>query len=400
MTNSVQVRGWISGMRMREACIALMLAAVGASQSSQAQTFTVLHNFTGGNDGGNPSAGLVRDKAGNLYGTTVYGNAGECELGCGLVFEVDTSGTETVLYGFQGGTDGAYPYAGLIRDAAGNLYGTTFNGGSSDNGGTVFKVDTSGTETVLHNFTGGTTDGCHPEGGLLRDKAGNLYGTTQACGASRYGTVFKMDTSGTETVLHSFAGGTTDGAYPVYTSLLMDKNGNLYGVTEYGGASGEGVVYMLSSSGTLTVLHNFTGYPDGCYPNGTPARDKKGNLYGTANACGSSNLGIVWKVSKKGTETVLHNFTGYPTDGGNPYAGVIIDAKGNLYGDASQGGTSDAGVVYKLSKSKTLTVLHNFTRSDGQFLVGGVIRDGKGNLYGTTYGGGSYSYGTAWKLTR
>jgi len=142
-------------------------------------------------------------------------------------------------------------------------------------------VNTKGTETVLYNFTGGTTDGCHPYGGLLRDKAGNFYGTTEDCGSSGYGTVFEVSKSGKETVLHSFAGGSSDGKYPLYTSLLMDAKGNMYGVTEEGGASGYGLVYELSKKGTVTVLHSFTGATDGCYPLGTPAMDKTGNLYGT-----------------------------------------------------------------------------------------------------------------------
>ena len=401
MTDTVQRRGWISRIRRGAAGAAATLAIVlglglVATPSAQAQTFTVLHNFAGPtSDGGYPYTSLIRDAAGNLYGTTYYGGLGYA----GTVFKVDTSGTETVLYSFPFPSDGEYPFASLIRDKTGNLYGTAYEGGSSGYG-VVFKVDTSGTQTVLYSFAGGTTDGCYPYGGVIFDKAGNLYGTTESCGASSQGTVFKINTSGTETLLHSFAGGSSDGAYPVLTSLLMDKKGNLYGVTSEGGASSVGVVYKLSKSGTLTVLHSFAGgTTDGCSPLGTPAMDKKSNLYGTAEACGSYTLGIVWKVSKKGTETLLHSFAGGSSDGEFPLSGVILDAKGNLYGDTEEGGSSSLGTVYELDKKGTLTLLHSFAGSDGETPVGGVVRDAKGDLYGAAEAGGSDSYGTVWKLT-
>jgi len=375
---------------------AVLVLGLAAIESAQAQTLTTLYNFTGGTDGGSPYAALVQDEAGNLYGTTLVGGASKH----GTVFKVSQSGKETVLHAFTGGADGSWPFAGLIRDNASNLYGTTQRGGSSRHG-TVFKVDTNGTETVLHSFAGGASDGCFPVGGLLLDKAGNLYGTTYQCGASGYGTVFRIDTSGAETVLHSFAGGSSDGAYPYYTSLIMDKAGNLYGVTEQGGGgNSNGVVYKLNKSGTLTVLYGFTGRSsDGCNPLGSPFMDKQGNLYGTTHACGASNEGIVWKVSKKGTETVLHNFTGKSSDGAYPYAGVMMDAKGNFYGDTEEGGLASDGTVYEMSKTGTITLLHTFIGSDGANLFGGLLRDSKGNFYGTTYQGGSSRSGTVWKLT-
>jgi uncharacterized repeat protein (TIGR03803 family) len=317
------------------------------------------------------------------------------------VFKVSKNGKETVLHSFAGGpSDGAYSYGEVIRDSTGNLYGATYKGGSSDDG-VVYKVDPGGKETVLYTFTGGTTDGCNPAGGLLRDKAGNLYGTTGNCGASNVGTVFKLSKSGKETVLHSFAGGSSDGAYPAFTNLLMDRKGNLYGVTEDGGTGGQGVVYELSSGGRLTLLHSFAGgTTDGCYPLGTPAMDTKGNLYSTAEGCGASGVGIVWRVSKKGVETVLHTFTGSSSDGGSPLSGVIWDAKGNLYGDTQAGGASGLGTVYELTRKGTLTLLHSFAGADGANPFGGVLRDAKGNVYGTTVNGGSASYGTAWKITK
>jgi uncharacterized repeat protein (TIGR03803 family) len=181
----------------------------------------------------------------------------------------------------------------------------------------------------------------------------------------------------------------------------MDKTGNLYGVALEGGASGYGVVYMLSPNGDLTVLHNFTGgTTDGCYVQGTPIMDKNGNLYGTTESCGVSGDGIVWKLGPKGTETVVHYFIGGTTDGADPFAGAIMDAKGNLYGVTVKGGASGIGTAYELDKNEkwTLTLLHSFARSKGEHPYGGVIRDAKDNLYGTTLGGGSDGHGTVWKF--
>ena len=176
----------------------------------------------------------------------------------------------------------------------------------------------------------------------------------------------------------------------------MDKAGSLYGTTQSGGTSGQGVVYKLSKSG-FKVLHSFAGgTTDGCFPWGSVAMDKGGNLYGTATGCGSSNDGVVWKLSKTGKQTVLHSFAG--SDGNLPEAGVVMDAKGNLYGDTSGGGANGRGTVYELKKGK-VTLLHSFTGSDGQTPVGGVILDAKGNLYGTAEGGGTGSNGTVWSLT-
>jgi uncharacterized repeat protein (TIGR03803 family) len=398
VTNALQQS--ISRTCLGTASVALALAVVlglgiVTTQSAQAQTFDVLYNFTGSSDGGNPYAAVLRDTSGNLYSTAANGGSS----GKGVVFKVDTRGTETVLYSFTGGSDGGEPVAGLIRDSAGNFYGTTFSGGSSDNG-VVFKLSKSGSETVLHSFAGGSSDGAHPWGGLIQDDKGNIYGTTSGGGASNWGTVFKLSKDGTETVLHTFVGGESDGEFPMYTSLVMDKTGNLYGITEQGGPDNLGLVYKLSPSGKFTLLHGFLGgATDGCYPYGTPAMDSKGNLYGTAYKCGSSGEGMVWKVTKKGAETVLHNFAGGSSDGAYPYAGVIMDAKGNFYGDTAYGGSSGDGAVYKLNKKGKLTLLHSFAGSDGQLPIATLVRDAKGNFYSTAYEGGSYEYGTVWKMT-
>jgi uncharacterized repeat protein (TIGR03803 family) len=355
---------------------------------------TVLHRFSG-TDGRFPSGGLVRDAAGNLYGTTSSGGA----FGWGSVFKLDTTGKETVLYSFTGGTDGSEPSAGLIRDAAGNLYGTTVSGGTSPFPyGVVFKLDPSGKETVLYTFTGGA-DGGFPSG-LIRDAAGNLYGTaggggSPACGAENgCGVVFKVDTTGKETVLYSFDG--SDGAYP-FQDLTRDAAGNLYGTTlsVAGGGLNYGVVFKLDTAGKETVLHSFRGYPaDGAFSvYGTGrglVRDAAGNLYGTTDSGGAFNDGLVFRVNTTGKETVLYSFTG-GLDGGNPSVGLVRDAAGNLYGTAVTGGADDCGddgcgVVFKLDPTGRETVLHSF--APGAVPNGSLVRDSRGNLYGTSRGPG------------
>jgi uncharacterized repeat protein (TIGR03803 family) len=376
--------------------LALMVALVPlgiASHPVQAQSYTesVLHKFTGTN-GAYPFAGLVRDGAGNMYGTASSGGASNY----GTVFKLNEKGKETVLHSFTGGVDGGTPYASLVRDAAGNLYGTTYVGGTSRLG-TVFKVDTTGKETVLHSFVGGT-DGSLPAGGLLLDAKGDLYGTTQTGGAYGQGTVFKVSASGKETVLHMFAGG--DGANPSAAPIL-DKKGNLFGTTGAGGAWNVGTVFKLTKKGKETVLYSFTGTGgDGAYPGGgILLQDSADNLYGATyeggNATCSGGCGTVFKVTQAGVETVLYNFTGTGGDGAYPAAGLIQDAAGNFYSTTIEGGASNSGTVFKLNKSGKEVVLYSFTGgADGwEPFFGNLLRDATGNLYGMTNMGGDPSCG-------
>ncbi len=381
-------------LRLGAAHAALALAvALGMAVSApftQAQTFSVLYNFGGLPDAEGPYAGLIEDPAGNLYGTTTSGGTGY-----GTVYEVGTSGTETVLHEFSG-SDGELPFATVLRDKAGNLYGTTQLGGSSGLG-TIFKLS-KGKLTVLHNFSGASGDGCFPYGGVIMDAKGSLYGTTSLCGGG-YGMVWKLTKKRKFSMVHGFTGGSSDGAGPSLGNLLMDKKGNIYGVTLEGGAANSGTVYQLSASGKLTLLHSFAGgTKDGCFPYGTVSMDKAGSLYGTTDVCGSAGNGIVWKVSK-GKEEVLHNFAGGSSDGSNPYAGVVLDSHGNLYGTTSVGGASGDGVVYELSAGGTLSLLHVFSGPDGNLPYGALLRDAKGDLYGTADAGGSTGNGTVWELT-
>jgi uncharacterized repeat protein (TIGR03803 family) len=328
-----------------------------AFKLSTTGTETVLHSFKGNPDGANPYGGLT-----SSYGTTSAGGTSNM----GVVFKLSATG-DTVLHSFTGSPgDGAFPYAGLIQDAAGNVYGATSAGGTS-NSGVVFKLDTAGKETVLYNFTGGA-DGGFPYGGLFRTSAGNIYGTTSEggittgnCFPSGCGVVFQLDAAGKENVLYSFTG-SPDGANP-YGDLIPDPAGNIYGTTFTGGVgactNGCGVVFTLDSAGTETVLHSFMGYPtDGAFPYAGVIRDSAGNLYGTTAYGGKWDNGAVFKVGTTGTETVLYNFTG-KTDGAVPRAPLILDSAGNLYGTAYSGGVSGAacggssrdscGVVFELA---------------------------------------------------
>jgi uncharacterized repeat protein (TIGR03803 family) len=307
----------------------------------------VLHSFTNTPDGAYPIEAPVIDKVGELYGITISGGSS----GDGTVFKLDTSGNETVLHSFTNTPDGASPTAGLVIDKAGNLYGGTEGGGSSGDG-TVFKLDITGTETVLYSFTAGA-EGNTPAGALVLDAMDNLYGTTLNGGVYGGGTVFKLNISGNETVLHSFR--LSDGEVPA-AGVVRDKAGNLYGTTIYGGALscnleigfGCGTVFKLDTSGNETVLHRFTNTPDGAFPVAGLVIDKAGNLYGTTENGGSSGYGTVFKLDITGTETVLHNFTNSP-DGAFPTAGLLRDKTGNLYGTTLQGGSSGYGTVFKLS---------------------------------------------------
>src|SRR6266852_4539463 len=298
---------------LRRATFIGLLLATSAATRAQAQTFTVLHSFTNSPDGAFPFAGLLRDAAGNLYGTTLRGGS----FSSGTVFKLDPAGNETVLYSFTdtgSPADGLDPYDAPIMDAAGNLYGTTRDGGFFGIG-IVFRLDTSGHETVLHTFA--PAEGADPYAGVAMDAAGNLYGTTSAALAlGVLGTVFKIDTAGNFTVLHFFTG--SDGCC-LTGGVIIDAAGNLYGTAGGGGSSGFGTVFKLDTLGNLHVLYSFKGGSDGASPAGGLIMDALGNLYGTTGAGGSGTCsgqlpvvgcGTVFKLDPVGNETVLYSFTG------------------------------------------------------------------------------------------
>jgi len=390
---------------------AVLGLALAASLSAGAQTFTVLYSFAGyPTDGAGPGAGLLMDASGNLYGTTAFGgkvNGAHCGssgyIGCGTVFKLDTNGVETVLHNFTG-ADGANASSNLITDAYGNLYGTTANGGNlQDCGGdgiagcgVVFELSGE-EEAVLHRFTGGA-DGAFPQAGLVMDASGALYGTALEGGSVGGGVVFKL-VGKKETVLHSFTGG-KDGDGPA-SGLLLDATGNLYGTDVAGGDTdcGCGVVFKLSGK-HLSVLHSFKGTPDGAKPVAGVIMDSAGNLYGTTIDGGiQGNLGTVFEVTPANKESVLYRFR-QEQNGFSP-VGLVRDAQGNLYGTTAEGGLYGYGVVYEITAAGKEKILHAFCSgdcSDGGS-PNGLMMDAQGNLYGTNFGGGVNRKGTIFKIT-
>ncbi len=319
---------------------------------------------------------------------------------------------EKVLYTFTGGVDGGNPSSGLISDNAGNLYGMT-GGGGANRLGTVFKLQLSNgrwTEVVLHSF-GYLGDGISPLGGLIMDKAGNLYGTTPAGGAHVFGTVFELSPSSngwTESILYNFTGG-ADGGSPGGGSMAFDGVGNLYGATQGGGVYGYGVVFELSpsSSGwTESVLHSFADTTsDGGYPTSV-VFNSRGTLFGTTTEGGTYGRGTIFRLSRSAggswKETVLHNFADNNVDGGHPVSGITIRGN-NLFGSTEYGGRYGLGTIYELTQVKNRwrwIRLDSFTNNgvDGFAPQGLVTFDKAGNLYSSTYGGGTDGYGTVFEL--
>jgi uncharacterized repeat protein (TIGR03803 family) len=364
------------------ACI-LAIPSVPAAWA-QAPTETVLHTFTGGADGAQPYAGVTIDPAGNIYGTTYKGGI----LNAGTVYKIDTSGNESVVYSFTGGGNGGLPYGGVILDPSGNLYGTTTSGGVK-NAGVIFKIDTAGNETVLHSFDG-KSDGSGPHGTLTFDPSGNLWGTATYGGSKGAGTVFDLSAAGQFSVFYTFPSG--NDRLPI-AGVILDAEGNLYGTAE-----GErrdyfpGLAFKLDSAGSATVLHAFKkgDKKGGFTPTGGLVFDSSGNLYGTTAGGGTGGFaggGIVFEVDASGQYSVLYNF--YGVHGRTPEAALTVDPAGNLYGTTMFGGAGAAGEVFELSTAGDLFIVHSFGGPDGGNPAGSVAFDSSGNLYGTTLYGGT-----------
>jgi uncharacterized repeat protein (TIGR03803 family) len=377
---------------------------LGSAAGAEASHFRVLHAFEDESDGGTSNAPLIADGNGDLFGTALQGGASNN----GVIFEITANGKTSGLYSFAGGNDGRRPEAGLLEDSSGNLYGTT-NQGGPDDAGTVFELAADGTETVLHSFSGGS-DGGFPQANLIADSAGNLYGTateggSSGCG-SGCGTIFRIAADGTFSVLYTFSGG-TDGADPM-AALLADKKGNFYGTAEGGGVHGDGTVFRLAPDGKLKVLYAFAGGGDGEAPQAGLITDSSGNFYGTTRsgggygegACEKVGCGTIFRLAAGGSETVLYAFSG-GSDGGEPYGGVVSDESGNLYGTTITGGNEDGlGVVFKLSAGGKESVLHTFAgESDGAWPEAGVIFGAKGKLDGTAYAEGPDGWGTVFAVS-
>jgi len=406
-------------MRRKKLLTTLLLAlTLAAVESTHAQTFSTLYNFCSQHkcvDGHYSAGNLVLDKNGNLYGTTELGGSS----GYGTVFELTAAGSYKAIYSFSGEPDGAYPTT-LMFDANGNFFGTTLSGGVYQYGGTVFELTSAGIEKVLYSFTGGA-DGFYPEGPLVSDAQGNLYGTTYA-GGPYYcfegygcGTVFEVSPDGTETTLYAFTGGADDGES--YSGVIRDASGNLYGTTAQAEDVGPqpGTVFKLTAAGVETPLYSFTGGKDGSGPLAGLVMDAKGNLWGTTYYGGKQSCydgvefgcGVVFKVTKRGKETARYKFGG-GNDGGYPASALVEDGHGNLYGTTYYGGSlpcnsgvpSGCGVVFKIPKKGKQVVLHSFTGgSDGAYPDAGLTLDAQRNLYGTTLSGGANGSGVVFKIT-
>ncbi len=395
----------------------LVIVCTAILVSSAAASTTQIYSFGGGSDGEYTDTELVIDSAGNLYGTSVQGGT----FGGGTVFELSPSGstwTHTVLYNFTGGADGGEPYKGVTLDAQGNLYGTAVTGGSGscEGGcGVVYKLTRSGTtwaQSVIHAFSG--TDGSGPGSPVAFDKQGNLYGTTPTGGAKGDGVIYEMKANVNGGwnfyVIHTFTGG-LDGLGGSASRLLIDSTGNIYGVNTVGGAHGFGNVFELKLTAgkwQLTTLYSFQDQPDGASPYGGVIFGKDGNLYGTTYYAGANDVGTVYKLTNNNgswTESVLYSFKG-GSDGDSPISSLAADSQGNLYGTTSDGGAAacGCGTIFKMSQNSsgvwTESVVYRFPGDPKPgFAYNGMVFDGKGSFYGVTVHGGSGNDGSAYKFT-
>jgi uncharacterized repeat protein (TIGR03803 family) len=405
----------ILGNKVMHAAVLLLLAPCAVAASN----FHNIYSFTGGNDGWSPQAGLVGDGSGNFYGTTAGGGTDRC----GTIFELSHANggwSETVLYNFPCGGDGMYPADSLIFDQAGNLYGTI--SGNFGNYGNVFELvhhsDGSWSFEVLYNFTGGD-DGANPMAGLVFDAAGNLYGTTSVSNQRRGGSLFQLIPSGGAwkiKVLHRFAGG-SDGESPM-AAITYDSAGNLYGTTEYGGGlppcGGCGTVFQLTpqqnGNWKYQVIPRFRG-TDGNAPFAGVILDAQGNLYGTTSQGGPKGSGTVFELTKgqNGHWEIksLHNFGLNPLNGDAPLTAVLLDTSGNLWGTTFDGGNlgcvDGCGVVFELTPNAqghwNESVVHTFADNPGYHPAGTLISDTTGHLYGTTEGDGTLTFGSVYEIT-
>jgi len=344
----------------------------------------VLHAFgASSTDGMWPYSGLVY-VGGTLYGTTSQSGSGGPEGG--TFYSITPSGSYNVLYSFgTSPTDGEEPYAAPI-EVGGLFYGTCSTFGAGPGQGTVYKMTTSGTETVIHNFAGGTGDGSVPLAGLA-NIGSTLYGVTDLGGTDNLGVVFKITSSGKESVIHSFTGG-SDGEHPGYGGLV-DIKGTLYGTTPEGGTGGGGIAFSITPSGSEKVLHSFAGGSDGAQPNANLLY-ANGILYGTTKGGGTSGDGTIFSITTSGTEKVLYSFVGSPLDGQVPQGGLIL-VNGIFYGTTEIGGASGNGVIYGMTNNGQEFALYSFAGgSDGSEPYGQLVNVG-GTLYGATYQGGDGS---------
>jgi uncharacterized repeat protein (TIGR03803 family) len=391
-------------------CAVFAIFAAMAS-TSFAQTFNTLASFDGVNGSNSFYGSLVQGRNGNYYGGTEHGGTGSCYFGsgCGSIFEVSPSGALGRLYSFcshDNCASGEIPLAGLLLASDGNAYGTSWYGGSSgfpcpQGCGTIYKIAKSAV-TVLYNFCAqaNCADGGSPYAALIEGSDGNFYGTTSVYGPFSGGTIFKITPTGQLTTIYSFCQqqfGCLDGEYP-NAGVIQSSDGNLYGTTYYGGTNGWGTVFKVTPKGTLTVLHSFAGTPtEGGYPSAGLVQGADGNFYGTtlhgaASTC-FEGCGTVFKITPSGVFTTLHTFAG--PEGSLPGASLIQATDTHFYGTTTGGGDNNAGTIFRISPSGTLENLYSFCAqancTDGASPWGALLQATNGILYGTTYGGGTSS---------
>jgi uncharacterized repeat protein (TIGR03803 family) len=348
-------------------------------------------------DGANPYAGLVQGNDGDFYGTTDTGGTNRA----GTVFRISPSGSYSNLYSFEGHIyRRANPYAGLVQGSDGDFYGTTDTGGTNK-AGTVFRITPGGRYMTLYSFAGPPNDGSCPQAGLVLGGDGNFYGTTLYGGASGVGTVFRISPSGRYMNLYSFGGSPNDGVNP-YAGLVLGSDGNFYGTTLYGGANDRGAVFRVSPSGRCENLHSFAGSPDdGSNPSAGLVLGSDGNFYGTTDTGGANGKGTVFRINPGGRHANLYSFGVAPTDGENPSAGLVLGGDGNFYGTTDTGGKNGKGTVFRVSPSGRYTNLYSFAGSptDGENPYAGLVRGSDGNFYGTTLYGGTKKAGTIFRIS-
>jgi uncharacterized repeat protein (TIGR03803 family) len=361
-----------------------------AAIPGSAQQFTVLHTFEGGSsDGAYPFAGLAADRYGNLYGTTLEGGTNFS----GTVFKVTLTGAEKVIYNVPTYGLRSGPQTGVVIDRQGNVYASPDNYTSEVPGyfGSIMKITPAGVTTTFYAFTGGN-DGAWPALSFIADQNGDIYGTT-------LGSIFKLTPKAALTTLYTFTE-TSDGV-DVNPGLIVDRSGDLYGTTYEGGQNNLGVVFKLTPSGREIVLHSFAGGNDGSNPFAGLVADSEGNLYGTTQLGGRNNEGTVFKLTPEGKETVIHIF-GNGNDGAFPGGGLIIDQRGYLYGATVSGGDKGGGLgtIFKVAPTGAETVLYSFAGlSDGSRPMGTLLADNGGHLFGTASSYEFSGFGTVFKLS-
>jgi len=412
----------------------IVLSACGSGSGSGSGTVTpppntnpfsinTLYSFgTAATDPIGANSPLIKGSDGNLYGVSSMGGANNM----GAFYRVTAGGTETVLYSFgTGNYDGTQP-AGLVLGTDGNFYGTTASGGTNGatscasvslaclpGDGTVFMITPAGIEKRLYSFGNNAGDGITPNGGMIQASNGFLYGTTSIGGTGNVGSVFKISTSGIETVIYSFGANSTLDANSPYSGLIQTSNGNFYGTAISGGKYGKGAVYQISNTGIESLLYSFGATAtDGTTPYANLLQASDGNIYGTTIYGGAFGNGSVFKLTPAGAESILYSFGSSAKDGTKPYGAVIQGSDGNFYGSTYSGGANGAalcsgstttcpgyGTLFMITSAGTETVLYSFgsTTTDGTSPFAGLVQV-NGSFYGTTNSGGKYSSGTIYSF--